>query len=79
MQKKAVAEMSGIEIGGCEIAVNIAVDKPDEDRLIKGKCYSCGKMDRMAKSCKGGQKLQSYRKDTRQDINDPKHVALHYR
>lgn len=34
MQKKAVDEMNGIEIGGREIAVNIAVDKPDEYRPI---------------------------------------------
>jgi RNA recognition motif-containing protein len=40
MQKKAVAEMNGIEIGGRENAVNIAVDKPDEDRPIQGKCNS---------------------------------------
>lgn len=54
MQKKAVAEMNGKEIGGREIGVNIAVHKPNEDRPIQGKCYSCGKMGHMAKSCKEG-------------------------
>jgi RNA recognition motif-containing protein len=52
IQKKAVAEMNGKEIEGREIAVNIAVDKSDEDRLIQGKCYSCGKMGHMAKYCR---------------------------
>jgi len=52
-QKKAVAEMDGIEIEGRKIAVNLAVDKPDEDRPIQWKCYSCGKMGHIAISCKG--------------------------